>query len=794
MDTPHNNTVHLTPLSRREQIARRTQEIVAERRGEATPVDPTPVAPTAGRRHHPALFAAATAALTAVGVWTYLEHGTHGPAPADAAPVMPDHVVDATPVEEVAPVQAAITPQQQVFASLPLLQTEQMQPVQELPAVTFNVEPLPELPSLEELDAEIAALAEEPQPAEFIAPTTQPARIVNIITPPVPEVDTSVAATDALVINGLDENGDVARLVTAGTQVITTARPLSRVSVGSEGVARVNMIGDDSLLLTAAGVGTTQLIVWDDAGEQQLIQVIVEPDLASVRETLNSAFPDAGIEVIPLNKSIGLKGRVRNTDVAEQAAALAGTFGPVVNLLEISGAQQVQLKVRFAEVSREVSKQLGFNYGTFDGTSSAAVTIGQVGQLTPLVDSTTDLILPGALGLGGTSTAGLSFFGGGSIGGSEFEYFISALSEANLLRMLAEPTATVISGEQGSILAGGRVPYPVPSEDGIAIQFQEFGIRLNYEPMVMGDGRIRLKLATRASELDFAAGVAVAGTVVPALREKENITTVEMASGQSFVIGGLLSQNVVSSKSKIPVLGDLPILGALFRSTRFERRETELVVMVTPHLVEPMNPAQTSALPGEDWRFPKSSELFLEGDLGGDRNYEYVPPVEPADDDGIMVEPVAIREEQAQPVIEEAAPAVTVEPMIPEMEPVKLETKPVKDEPIEVKSVEIRETVTAPTVAPEAKPVEVIVETADAPRRETYQPQDIKMVRTEAEPMVLVAPELAEQPEPAPVPQQPLPPTGPAFIGSFDFNQVRRQNGNNDPAMPSDPFKIKPLD
>ena len=717
--------------SRRDQIAARSAQIIARRRAEVGLIDGLGGRPYRGtidmgpahpavparpepNRPHPAVFAAAAAGLAVLGTWAYLEHG--GPAGAEAQPLPPAARPGfAEALRPEAPASAAFSPAAQAH-----------------------------------LGRSLAPLVAEPVAADA----------------PVRESLADTTADGGLVLGGLGEGGQV-RLTTAGTQVVTAARPLSRVSVGSEDVASVNMLGEDSVLLTAKAAGTTQLIFWDDADRQQMVQVIVEPDLGTLRQSIGDAFPAERVSVVPLNGAIGLRGRVSSLDVAEQLEALASSYGPVLNLLEISGAKQVMLKVRFAEVSRQATRQLGLNYGAFDGTGSAAVTVGQVKPLIPLVAPSTDVILPGQLGIADSGTFGLSFFGGGSIDGNPFEVFVSALRDSNMLRMLAEPTATVISGESGSILAGGEVPYPVPQEEGIAIQFKEFGIRLDYTPQVLGDGRIRLKLATRASELDFAAGVAIAGTIVPATRNKENVTTVEMASGQSFVIGGLLSQNVVATKSQIPGLGDLPVIGALFRSVRYTRQETELVVMVTPYLVEPMNPAQTQPLPGEAWDHPNDGEFYLEGKLGEDANYRYEPPVPPE------AAPILADDEPA--VYRRKAPDGFERPARPEVGAVVAE--PVK--PAEVIDSRTTETLTPPAaagdvdavpmpeVAPEPMSMEVVAPPAvAAPRRETVQPAEVRVMQpVPAKPAAPAAPAEPAAQEPAEVTF----PMGPAFIGTFDF-------------------------
>jgi pilus assembly protein CpaC len=212
-------------------------------------------------------------------------------------------------------------------------------------------------------------------------------------------------------------------------------------------------------------------------------------------------------------------------------------------------------------------------------------------------------------------------FGRGVFGNTALDYFITALRENDVLRILAEPNLVAVSGQQASFLAGGEFPVPIPQAGAnattITIQYKEFGVRLNFTPLVLGDGNIRLKLNPEVSDLDFTTAVRFSGFVIPGLTTRRASSVVEMADGQSLAMAGLLNQNVTASKQVTPLLGDVPVLGALFRSVRYQRKETELVILVTPHLVSPLNPGEAPRLPGEDWRHPTESDLFLMQDIGG---------------------------------------------------------------------------------------------------------------------------------------------------------------------------------
>jgi pilus assembly protein CpaC len=424
----------------------------------------------------------------------------------------------------------------------------------------------------------------------------------------------------ALITDGL-EDGKLSLMMNKST-ILSTRAAYKRVSVGSAEVAEVNPIGPNNILITAKKPGTTQLIVWDDAERSQVVDLGVQVDLGALQEQFKQQFPGSKIDVSIANGQVVLRGQAPSLVAAEQAVQLAQPYSAkVLNFLEISGGQQVMLQVRFAEVSRSATNSLGFNFGSTDGRSFFGNNIGQVSPLG---------IKDGG-GNGGVSLAiqtpnpSVTLFGSGALGQTAFAYYITALRQNNLLRVLAEPTLTTISGEEASFLAGGSFPVPVTQGGGagtgggtaITVEYRAFGVKLRFTPVVLGDGKIRLKVAPEVSDLDFTTAVRFNGFVIPGLTERKLQTTIEMREGQTFALAGLLNNNVSATKDVTPVLGDLPVLGALFRSVRYQRKETELVVIVTPRLVEAMNPAQVPLLPGEKWRHPSEGDLFWQRDIGG---------------------------------------------------------------------------------------------------------------------------------------------------------------------------------
>ncbi|HYE17493.1 MAG TPA: type II and III secretion system protein family protein [Tepidisphaeraceae bacterium] len=416
-----------------------------------------------------------------------------------------------------------------------------------------------------------------------------------------------------LVTDGL-EGGRLSLVMNKSTVLVTRA-PYKRVSVGSPEIADVNPIGPNNVLVTAKKTGTTQLILWDDIDRSQVVDVAVGVDIEALKKQLKEMFPGSKIDATLTGGQLVLRGSVPNLIVADQAAQLAAPFAPkVLNFLEVSGGQQVMLQVRFAEVSRSATNQLGVNFGFTDGGAFAGSNIGQVSPL-GVADGP-------ALGVPGPSAA-VTLFGRGLLGQSAFNYYITALRQNNLLRVLAEPNLVAISGQEASFLAGGEFPIPVTQGGGgqggtaITIEYRSYGVKLNFTPLVLGDGRIRLKVAPEVSDLDFTTAVRFGGFVIPGVTQRKLSTVVELGEGQTLALAGLLNNNVSTTKDVTPVLGDLPVVGALFRSVRYQRKETELVVIVTPRIVEALNPAQVPVLPGEKWRDPSEADLFWNRDLGG---------------------------------------------------------------------------------------------------------------------------------------------------------------------------------
>lgn len=419
-------------------------------------------------------------------------------------------------------------------------------------------------------------------------------------------------AAGALVETGIDANGKL-ELTVNKTAVITTKDKVARSSVGQPEIADVTMVGPSTLLVTGKKYGSTQIIVWNEKEESQVIDVTVSFDVQAIRDEFKKTFPDAPIDVSVVNGQVTLKGRVPNLKTAEQAQRIAEAYTKdVINFLEVGGGQQIVLGVQFIEMNRAASNTLGFSTAFSDGNSTIASLNG--GYNTPL----------GALANGQDNTigSGVTLFGSGNIGGMRFEAFLSAMKANALARTLAEPNLVAISGEDAEFLAGGEIPIPVPQAGAggsstITIEYKEFGVRLKYNAVVLGDGRIRLKVVPEVSELDYNNTTSVNGQAVPGLKTRKVSSVVEMSEGQTLALAGLLQRSVNARNTGTPGLSDLPIIGAMFRNVSYSRSETELVILVTPRLAQAMNPDQIPAAPGANWRYPNEAQLFGFGDLGG---------------------------------------------------------------------------------------------------------------------------------------------------------------------------------
>jgi pilus assembly protein CpaC len=403
-------------------------------------------------------------------------------------------------------------------------------------------------------------------------------------------------------------------------------RSFSTAVVGSPDIADVLPMTDRSLYVQGKKVGTTNVSVYDQA--MMLVGVLdveVALDERNLQEKIESTTGTRGIRVSSSNGQVVLSGQATDAVAADRALAVARALSPngVINAMNIAPSQQVLLEVRFLEASRDAGRQLGVNWFGGDASGRRGFNIGQGG----LTNGTPTNATPGALTLvqtagtlAGTSTApfGVALANVINRNGASIDVLVTALETKGLVRRLAEPNLMALSGDTAQFLAGGEFPVPIAatSANGIVtptIEFKPFGVRLSFTPVVLAKGIINLRIAPEVSELDFSNAVTISGTTIPSLVTRNATTTVELRDGQSFAIAGLLQANDLRGRSQVPWIGSVPVLGALFSSSSYLKHETDLVIIVTPHLVQPAAPGQQLATPLDE-RLPSNDvDFFLMG-------------------------------------------------------------------------------------------------------------------------------------------------------------------------------------
>ena len=419
--------------------------------------------------------------------------------------------------------------------------------------------------------------------------------------------------------------------------VIDYPEEISRISTSSPEVLDYVPVSNREILLQAKGLGTATLVVWAKSGQRNFYNVNIEQNLEPVRRLMRDTFPGEDIQVISAKDTISLVGRVSTQQQAERAVTLVTPLAKsVVNGLAIKPApveKQVLLRVKFAQLDRNYNKQFGVNLLS----TGAANTPGSIG--TGQFSSAKPTNISGAIGgsLGGTtSTFTISdvlnifaFRPDLNLGA-----FIKLLQAQNVLQILAEPNLVTSNGKEASFLVGGEFPVPIVqgggSSNAVTVQFREFGIRLTFNPTITPNGTMRLYVKPEVSSIDLAHAVTFNGTTIPALATRRVESTIELAAGQSFVIGGLIDDRTTESFARMPGLSSIPLLGTLFKSREESRQKSELIVMVTPEIVEPLSAADSRLTPD----FPKEflPPVMLPGGSVPNSNNARQPAAAPPED------------------------------------------------------------------------------------------------------------------------------------------------------------------
>ena len=410
-------------------------------------------------------------------------------------------------------------------------------------------------------------------------------------------------------------------------RLLVLTEEIGRISVANPDVADVKVVTPTQVLLTAKGVGATDLTVWNRSNQPLVVALQVAKNLDGLRKRLKDLFPAESVTVSGAGELVVLSGEVSDVRIPERMAEVARLHAKqVANLVKVTGNQQVQIEVKFAEVSRTGLRDIGVNffYKSKTGNQIGGITGNGVSPGS-FLNTTTNPAIPGTGGRGIApdvhspqfSTQGFSLFFS-NFPDFPFSAMVSLLESNALAKVLAEPTLVTLSGQEAKFLAGGELPIPLAGSLGqVTVEWKKFGILLNFTPTVISDNTIHLKLSTEVSDIDPTLSVSVGGSTIPGLSSRQSETTVRLGNGQSFAIAGLLSDKIRSQIQKVPLLGSIPVLGALFRSSQYQRQETELLVIVTARMAEPLAPHQVPPLPTDfEMNDPSDLQLFLLGTDG----------------------------------------------------------------------------------------------------------------------------------------------------------------------------------
>lgn len=408
-----------------------------------------------------------------------------------------------------------------------------------------------------------------------------------------------VHAQDGVQLSLNNRSAEKVAVPMGKSRVFTTAQDITRLVIGNPEIADVVLLSPRSFYVLGQDHGQTNLLVFaDEEFPVGLVDLEVTVDTSDLAVALRRAVPGADIRSESVNGRLRLSGTVPDAVALDRVLEIAGQYGSdsVINALQVASPQQVFLEVRMIEASRDAGKSLGISIAA-DGSGS---------------DGSARLRSGRGL-LGGNVPFG-SFLASLVRDGLNVDLLIEALEERGLARNLAEPTLAALSGETASFLAGGEVPIPVAEDDGnVTIEFKEFGVRLNFTPIVLNNGLINLRLEPEVSQVDFANTFDTGLVLLPSFTTRRASTTVELHDGQSFAIAGLLQRNNTRQQQQIPWLGDVPVLGALFRSASYQKNETDLVIIVTPRLSRPATPSRELRTPLDYSSVTSEGTFFLYG-------------------------------------------------------------------------------------------------------------------------------------------------------------------------------------
>lgn len=441
-----------------------------------------------------------------------------------------------------------------------------------------------------------------------------------------PAVEVATTKPLPATVRTLDTQTEYITLSAGKSAIVESTDPVQVASVANPEIVDVTPVSPRMTMIRGKAFGATQVMLVAADGRKRAYSVVVEMDTARMEAAIRQAAPQAQVHVTSLMDTVVLNGIVPDAEAAQQITQIAQVFSPKVqSFLRVAGAQQVLLRCTVAEVSRSAIRQLGFNgfaYGhDFFG-------VNQINQINPVsigvpsgLPIESPVIPPAApqrfifTGNGVAFPQSTVYFG---LPRAQMEVFVQALNENGLLRVLAEPNLVAISGQTATFLAGGEFPVPVPQDfNNVTIEWKKYGVQLGFTPAVLPGERIRLKVCPEVSELDFSTAVQMAGFTIPGLTNRRAETVIEVGNGQTFAIAGLLSDQARGTARRVPGLGEVPVLGALFRSVEYRRNQTELMILVTAELAAPMNPQEVPPVPGQFMTPPNDFEFYGLASLEG---------------------------------------------------------------------------------------------------------------------------------------------------------------------------------
>lgn len=410
-------------------------------------------------------------------------------------------------------------------------------------------------------------------------------------------------------------------LIVNSSRLLKLDQKIPRVQVNNPDLVELTPLSPTEVQASAKKTGVTQINLWDEAGQIHTLDVIVYGDTRELEMVLRTLYPNASIKVLPLSNAAVVSGYLDDVNQMNKIIEIAGEYYPrIINNMTIGGVQQVLLHVKVMEVSRTKLRNLGIDFANISPTTFASS--GVSGLLGPVVNPLTGSASPTSI-TGNTLTSGVGTIGRPNLTlgvmdqGNGFFMFLNALRQNNLAKVMAQPDLVTVSGRPAFFNEGGEFPILVPQSLGtVSIQYKKYGTQIDFVPIVLGNGAIRLEVKPRVSELDTSVGVTINGTTVPALKVREADTGVEMRPGQTLAIAGLIQNRVEASTSGLPWISELPWIGTFFRQVHEASNEIELLILVTPELVDAMDPQDVPQCgPGQSTTSPNDVQLYLRGHI-----------------------------------------------------------------------------------------------------------------------------------------------------------------------------------